>query len=738
MKKYIIRTTIIMIVILLVATFFVNYLGSIHSSGDYYSYIGIDELASDATHVVRVEVLDERVQRTNTWVGSPQGWPDDIPFDPYEITTVNRLRVLEVFKGDVETGDIMEVMQLGGRMGFTNLVNDRLFPLPIGNEVVLFMRSAFVQGRPAVLISPCQSIYRVAADGTFESLGVNSEYHITLTVNDLERIAEEFGGGGSTPTPPPINRADLITAITEAEAFDLDLFPDWDHAPFLYAWEVAITVRDNPLATQEQVDTAAIQLRTEMNNIGLIISGPYPIASGVVSTVYWTLHANGSLYLSPGTINWNSPTSPWHSYRQDIHRVIIEGPITAGAQLQGLFSDLSLVYSIQGLDYINTSAATMMYALFRNASSLTSLDLSSWDTRNVINMGRMFMGANNLVHLNINGWDTSRVQRMHHMFQEANSLTSLDVSDWDTSRVITMHAMFTNVRGITQLEVSSWNTSNVTDMYGIFRGATGLTTLDLSGWDTGRVINMGRMFQESNLTSVGNISGWNTGSAQRMHHMFQDATSLTNGTVDVSNWNTANVFTMHGMFQGATGFTSLDLSRWDTRSLDNARSMFEGATGLTSLNLTGWQTGNVTITYGIFRGTSSLSSVQGISNWDMSNVTNMGRMFQDTNMTIDDISNWNTSSATAMHGLFQNAMGVTSLDLSGWSTHNITNMSFMFSGAPLQQLTLGQNFVFVNLPNGPALRAGTWSNVGGTYILSSAELMAHHNANPMQNTWTIN
>jgi len=207
------------------------------------------------------------------------------------------------------------------------------------------------------------------------------------------------------------------------------------------------------------------------------------------------------------------------------------------------------------------------------------------------------------------------------------------------------------------------------------------------------------------------------------------------------------------MFQNASGLTHLDLSEWDVSSVTRMDNMFYGASSLTCVgDLSKWETGSVTSMYGMFRYASSLTDLDSLSNWETTGLTNMARMFHGASgLTSLDLSGWNTSSVTSMVTMFQNASSLTSLDLSGWDTGNVTNMTSMFLGAAgLRQLTLGEDFHFVNPPapslppvSNNATYTGNWQNVGGgtvhapvgAFELSSAQLMSWFDGSIMADTW---
>ena len=63
--------------------------------------------------------------------------------------------------------------------------------------------------------------------------------------------------------------------------------------------------------------------------------------------------------------------------------------------------------------------------MFDSCSSLTSLDVSGWDTVKVMHMGSMFNGCSSLESLDVSGFDTGRVIVMSSMFSGCSSLESV-------------------------------------------------------------------------------------------------------------------------------------------------------------------------------------------------------------------------------------------------------------------------------------------------------------------------
>ena len=295
------------------------------------------------------------------------------------------------------------------------------------------------------------------------------------------------------------------------------------------------------------------------------------------------------------------------------------------------FYNFSKLTKIEGLENLNTTRVTNMNSMFRDMSSLTSLNISNFDTSNVTNMLGMFSGMSSLTSLNISNFNTSNVINMSGMFNSMSSLTSLNISNFNTSNVADMQFMFYGMSSLTSLNISNFNTSNVTNMTSMFYGMSGLTSLNISNFNTSNVADMRYMFNGMSGLAGLNISNFNTSNVTNMYAMFSGMSSLT--SLNISNFNTSNVTNMYAMFYGMSSLTSLNISNFNTSNVTDMRYMFNGMSSLTSLNISNFNTSNVTNMDSMFRGMSSLTSLN-ISNFDTSKVTTMYAMlYNDTKLT---------------------------------------------------------------------------------------------------------
>ena len=128
----------------------------------------------------------------------------------------------------------------------------------------------------------------------------------------------------------------------------------------------------------------------------------------------------------------------------------------------------------------------------------------------------------------------------------------------------------------------------------------------------------------------------------------------------------------------ASGVEGLNtnLNAWDVSQVTNMSRLFYGAAF--SGDISGWDVSNVTDMNSMFANVSSFNG--DLSNWDVVNVTNMGGMFRGASSFDGDISGWDVSNATDMNSMFREAHSFDG-DISEWDVSNVTDMNSMFREA---------------------------------------------------------
>jgi len=240
--------------------------------------------------------------------------------------------------------------------------------------------------------------------------------------------------------------------------------------------------------------------------------------------------------------------------------------------MEEIFENCSSLTSLD-LSSFDTSNVTTMYYMFDDCSSLTSLDLSNFNTSSVINMGNMFWDCSSLTNLNLTSFETSNVSNMGFMFRNCSSLTSLNLSSFDTANVTAMGYMFETCTQLLSLNISTFDTAKVTDMGMLFSSCSALISIDLSSFDVSNVTNMSSMFSIcSSLTSI-DLGSFDTSSVESMDFMFAWCNSLINIDFRLADFTTVTSYLM--MFSGITNgitITVLDATAqtWITARLTDA------------------------------------------------------------------------------------------------------------------------------------------------------------------------
>ena len=269
----------------------------------------------------------------------------------------------------------------------------------------------------------------------------------------------------------------------------------------------------------------------------------------------------------------STPTSPvpiyGHLDSTVWHVTTTASAIHANPRCAKMFYNCSKLTSIEFGSSFNTSNVNNMAAMFKGCSGLTSLDVSSFNTSNVVSMSR---AVDSVFYQNApDGHSIPEYNQymLLGMFAGCSSLTSLDLSNFNTSKVTDMRGLFAGCKNLRSLNISSFNTSNVQHMDAMFKGCSSLTSLDLSNFNTSNVVSMGyyvRVFSNSGSWGQLQHSGydWDGG-------MFMNCSGLT--SLNLSSFNTSKVTNMCKMFCNCQQLTFLDLSNFDMTLVDRYKKL---------------------------------------------------------------------------------------------------------------------------------------------------------------------
>lgn len=423
-----------------------------------------------------------------------------------------------------------------------------------------------------------------------------------------------------------------------------------------------------------------------------------------IENIDYNINLNGAYYLN--SVYWSN----------DLSNTLVNS-------FAGAFVNAQKLTSVTGI-FPNT--VTNCHYMFQNAYIFNG-DVTGWDVSNVVDLGGTFYN-NYIFNQNISAWNVSNVTDMSSMFYYATDFQNGGISGYlfttspPTSNLVDTNAMFQQTHNFNS-DVSNWDVSQVTNMKNMFCNSYVFNQI-LNTWDVSNVTDMSHMFEGGSVFANGNAPGYMflvppTQKLQDTNTMFKNCYSFN---TDISNWDTSHVTDMSNMFRNA-GVFNQNLSNWDVLRVTNLSRMFQNElsghyafnngghvgylfTSGTSNNLkdTSYMFSNEYVNTSIFN--------QEVSNWDVSNVTDMSYMF---NQAIDftnngftgnlfalppsfsqlkntsymfqvvkylyfNVSDWDVSGVTDMSSMFSVCWGFNS-DLSGWNVSSVLDMNNMFNYA---------------------------------------------------------
>jgi surface protein len=381
--------------------------------------------------------------------------------------------------------------------------------------------------------------------------------------------------------------------------------------------------------------------------------------------------------------------------------------------------------------------------------------IKDWDVSEITDMSHIFRGWGNnytvetlqFLHDNfgnpdygdigLNNWNVSNVTNMKGMFLQCFNFNQ-DISSWKVFNVINMEQMFSECHNFNQ-DISGWNVEKVTNMRNMFFDAVDFSQ-DLSSWNPIKLQKMDHMFLGP--VYFGDVSGWTTdysSTISDLTKMFYASDSDYGGPVpnfvkdfkrDPNCTISGNEFdgppecwikrfkpTTKNDLQTAINFMGQDHTSESFLRYDSSKPKYlhsaanEGEDHSQGAHISNWDVSEVTDMTNLFSMHNDKYSEDtkyylqyefGDSNhpdnilngWDTRNVENMESMFENCRKFNHDISGWDTRNVGNMKSMFENCRKFNH-DISGWDVSLVENMNGMFNSAT----DFSQNITEWNTPS---------------------------------------
>ena len=459
----------------------------------------------------------------------------------------------------------------------------------------------------------------------------------------------------------------------------------------------------------------------------------------------------------------------------DITEIDINAPIAIIGSAQMLFSRLTNLNTINGLDKLDTSKVTSMLRMFFDCKKIVSLDLSSFDTTNVTSFNIMFSGDPNLTSVDLSSFtvadDATTVGMFSLIKGYTSSLTKLilgkgfkfTISNGRPNNSLQQPGTWVNM-GVDQDSPAKgtniWTSDELMTNYQgdrdhdtYVRYTGGIVTIHRQDEDGKQLVDQdGKQIPDEKL--FGNISDPVTVDTSKEFAGYtfkenknsdikaftsdpQDITlvyskSKTDNTSD-NTWEGVPYTFNNGVLSlGAKGKNyKIDNSgnkeksyALDTRDISisqNIKGVNVDEIKEIDLNAPIAIIGSAN---GVFKNLKNLATIKSLSNLDTSQVTDFSLMFSgDTALTSADLSNFQVAATAAMTDMFSSCSSLT-------------------------KLTLGTGFMFTTLDNqsnNSLQQPGTWVNMGagegspakGTNKWTSADLMTKYQGSTDHDTYKL-
>ena len=374
--------------------------------------------------------------------------------------------------------------------------------------------------------------------------------------------------------------------------------------------------------------------------------------------------------------------------------------------------------------------------MFATCTELTSLDLSSFNTSNVVYMSSMFDWCYKLTSFDLSSFNTSNVVSMSYMFKRLNGSISLNLSNFNTSKVTHLNSMFEASKFLV-LDLSGFNFENVVydsvnkDFFFIFTNSylKFLSIKDIK-------INETKVKGKESIDIIEQINSIKNKTS--MYLCLNDAKIMSQidkniticcefdkntQTCDSSNYfslyYTNNVLYASGFendnrkeiaflkygnqmkraFESISIESNKNLDVKFAYPIDSLNNFFYNDVNkntLVSLDFSKFDSSKITSVENVFNGLTSLKYID-LSGFGSHFLKSMKGLFKDLkSLESINLSNMKISKVTSIESMFENCVLLTSIDLSHLDTTSLIKIDKLFCGCSALKVI---DFSNLNLEN---------------------------------------
>lgn len=239
-------------------------------------------------------------------------------------------------------------------------------------------------------------------------------------------------------------------------------------------------------------------------------------------------------------------------------------------------------YAVPGVYDVKITGSMAFYVNGSASSDRRKfLNIKQWGTNQQSNSNNWhnFRGCSNMVITATDAPNIAPSSNMTDTFRDCTSLTNEDFSSWDVSTINIFSNVFRTCANFNG-NVDSWDVSSASTLSGFFQTCLSFNR-DLSNWDVSSCTSFSSMFNgATGMQNNASIAGWPIGASTSSTGInFNSFLDGVDYTPDLSSWSMVRAGIISSMLR--QGRSDYDYGAWDIRNVTSATSFMSSANPLT-------------------------------------------------------------------------------------------------------------------------------------------------------------